>query len=97
MQQVRPEETVLDLHGLEYDKNGVLRVSRKTPLKLVQLYRASVPTASAAVFAEAWPAMTIATARSFLGLVSVGIVNLRGEAMGESTRDTLMVLSTPQL
>ena len=35
MQQVRPEETALDLHGLEYDKNDVLIVLRKTQIKLV--------------------------------------------------------------
>ena len=36
MQQVRPEETVLNLHGLEYDKNGVLVVSRETPILSLQ-------------------------------------------------------------
>jgi hypothetical protein len=35
VQQVRPEETVLDLHGLDYVENDVFIVSRKTPLMLV--------------------------------------------------------------
>ena len=32
MQQTRPEETVLDLHGRECDKNDVLMVSLETGL-----------------------------------------------------------------
>ena len=35
MQQVRPEETVLDLHGLDFDENDVFIVSLETPFKLV--------------------------------------------------------------
>ena len=37
MQQVRPEETVLDLHGLDYGENDVLRVSLETGSKLVRV------------------------------------------------------------
>ena len=35
MQQVRPEETVLDLHGREYYETGVLIVSPETRPKLL--------------------------------------------------------------
>ena len=55
------------------------------------------PTASAAAVAEAWPAMTIATARSFLGLVSGGMpANLCCDGGGRR-HDTIMVLWTAQL
>ena len=36
MQQTRPEETVLDLHGRECDKNDVLMVSLITVFMLVK-------------------------------------------------------------
>ena len=35
MQQVRPEEIALDLHGREYDESGVFIVSPETRSKLV--------------------------------------------------------------
>ena len=40
MQQVRPEETVLDLHGLDFGENDVFIVSLETPPKLVLAWRA---------------------------------------------------------
>ena len=56
-----------------------------------------IPTASAAAVAEAWPAMTIATARSFLGLVSGGMpANLCCDGGGRR-HDTNMILSSARL
>ena len=58
----------------------------------------ALPTwASATVLAEAWPAMAIATARSFLGLVSCGMpANLCCDGGGRR-HDTIMILPSARL